>query len=160
MSFDKEYSNELITHMDGMAEYITVRIMNQLFGIPISQVREVFTPEAITNVPLSPKEIAGVLNLRGMIVTAVDMRMRLSLPPQEQGASYMAVGIDDHAESYCLLVDSVEEVMRLPKESKEPSPLAVQERWSHFTSGVHLLDGQLLVILNIHNVLNFNKEAA
>ena len=58
------------------AEYVTAFIGGQLFGLPISRVQDVFMPERLTRVPLSSAEIAGVLNLRGRIVTVVDMRAR------------------------------------------------------------------------------------
>ena len=66
-----------------VAEYVTAMIGGQLFGLPISRVQDVFMPERLTRVPLSPAEIAGVLNLRGRIVTVVDMRARLG-PAQER----------------------------------------------------------------------------
>jgi len=146
--------------VDGICEYVTVRVMDQLFGIPIRQVREVFTPDSITDVPLSAPEIAGVLNLRGMIVTAIDMRVRLNLPPLPSGASCMAVGIDDGQESYCLLVDSVDEVMRLPVDSWEQAPVTLDDSWAEISAGVHRLDRSLLVVVQVKNVLNFSKSAA
>jgi len=63
-----------------VSEYVTAVIGGQLFGLPISRVQDVFMPERLTRVPLSSAEIAGVLNLRGRIVTVVDMRARLGLP--------------------------------------------------------------------------------
>ena len=66
-----------------VAEYVTAMIGGQLFGLPISRVQDVFMPERLTRVPLSSAEIAGVLNLRGRIVTVVDMRARLGLPKNE-----------------------------------------------------------------------------
>jgi purine-binding chemotaxis protein CheW len=68
-----------------LAEYVTTMIGGQLFGLPISRVQDVFMPERLTRVPLSPGEIAGVLNLRGRIVTVVDMRVRLGLPKGDGG---------------------------------------------------------------------------
>ena len=67
---------------DQVTEYVTAMIGGQLFGLPISRVQDVFMPDRITRVPLSVPEIAGVLNLRGRIVTAIDMRRRLGLPPR------------------------------------------------------------------------------
>ena len=65
------------------AEYVTVMLGGQLFGLPISRVQDVFKPDRLTRVPLAPPEIAGVLNLRGRIVTAIDMRGRLALPERD-----------------------------------------------------------------------------
>ena len=66
---------------DQITEYVTVMIGGQLFGLPISRVQDVFMPDRVTRVPLSAPEIAGGLNLRGRIVTAIDMRRRLGLGP-------------------------------------------------------------------------------
>ena len=92
MSNDNTAGNNLI-------EYVTVMISDQLFGLPISRVQDVFMPDRITAVPLAAPEIAGVLNLRGRIVTAIDMRRRLGLPPRTDDKPSMAVGIEVRGES-------------------------------------------------------------
>jgi purine-binding chemotaxis protein CheW len=79
---------------DHTIEYVTATIGGQLFGLPISGVQDVFMPERLTRVPLAAPEFAGMLNLRGRIVTAVDMRLRLGLPPVEAGKARMAIGIE------------------------------------------------------------------
>ena len=88
-----------------VAEYVTAVIGGQLFGLPISRVQDVFMPERLTRVPLSSAEIAGVLNLRGRIVTVIDMRARLGLPKNDDGKPPMAVGVDLRGESYGLLIE-------------------------------------------------------
>ena len=93
-----------------VAEYVTAVIGGQLFGLPISRVQDVFMPERLTRVPLSSAEIAGVLNLRGRIVTVVNMRARLGLPKNDDGKPPMAVGVDLRGESYGLLIDQIGEV--------------------------------------------------
>ena len=85
--------NKMQTTEGAMVEYVTAMIGGQLFGLPISRVQDVFMPERVTRVPLSSREIAGVLNLRGRIVTVVDMRSRLGLPRDEDGKAAMAVGV-------------------------------------------------------------------
>ncbi len=97
-------------------------IGGQLFGLPISRVQDVFMPERLTRVPLSSGEIAGVLNLRGRIVTVIDMRARLGLPKTDDGKPPMAVGVDLRGESYGLLIDQIGEVLRLPDDSREDKP--------------------------------------
>jgi purine-binding chemotaxis protein CheW len=79
-------------------EYITVMIADQLFGMPILEVQDVFMPETVTQVPLASQDVAGVLNLRGRIVTAIDMRKRLGLPALEDDKPCMAVGIESNGE--------------------------------------------------------------
>ena len=79
---------------DTITEYVTAMIGGQLFGLPISRVQDVFIPERMTRVPLASSCVAGVLNLRGRIVTAVDMRSRLGLPKNDSGRPRMAIGVD------------------------------------------------------------------
>ncbi|GCC47020.1 hypothetical protein chiPu_0031076, partial [Chiloscyllium punctatum] len=110
-----------------MAEYVTAVIGGQLFGLPISRVQDVFMPERLTRVPLASSEIAGVLNLRGRIVTVVDMRARLGLPKADDGKP-MAVGVDQRGESYGLLIDQIGEVLRLPDDSREDNPVNLDPR--------------------------------
>lgn len=139
-------------------EYVTVLIGGQLFGLPINRVQDVFSPEAITRVPLAPGEIAGVLNLRGRIVTAIDMRRRLRLPPAEEGTGCMAVGIEYKGESYGLLIDQVGEVLRLPVDGLEQNPGNLDRRWAAVSGGVQRLDGRLLVVLDVDHVLGMGSE--
>ncbi|AXS41750.1 chemotaxis protein CheW [Breoghania sp. L-A4] len=145
-----------INHADvatGTTQYVTVVIGGQLFGLPINQVHDVFAPESVTKVPLSPPEVAGVLNLRGRIVTAIAMRRRLHLEPLESDQTMMAVGIEYKGESYGLVIDAVGEVLNLPESSREPNPTNLDQRWAEISAGVHRLDGQLMVILDVARLL-------
>jgi purine-binding chemotaxis protein CheW len=141
-------------------EYVTVTIGDQLFGLPISRVQDVFIPDRLTRVPLAPPEVAGVLNLRGRIVTAIDMRRRLDLENRDEGQPVMAIGIDTKGESYGLLVDAVGEVMRFQDAACEAKPANLDTRWARVASGVIRLDAQLLVVLDVDCVLDMNRNAA
>lgn len=134
-------------------EYVTTMIGGQLFGLPISRVQDVFMPERLTRVPLSSRDVAGVLNLRGRIVTAIDMRARLGLPKEETDRPPMAVGVDLRGESYGLLIDSIGEVLKLADESREVNPVNLDPRMAKMAAGVHRLDGQLMVVLDVDRVL-------
>jgi purine-binding chemotaxis protein CheW len=134
-------------------DYVTVTVGEQLFGLPIEQVHDVFIPTMITTVPLAPPEIVGLLNLRGRIVTALCLRRRLGLPPRPDAAETMAVGLEFGTESYGLLVDGVGEVMRLVAGSREPTPVHLDQGWSRLSRGVHRLDGKLLIVLDVAGVL-------
>jgi purine-binding chemotaxis protein CheW len=140
-------------------EYVTVIIGNQLFGLPIARVQDVFVPERLTRVPLSPPEVAGVLNLRGRIVTAIDMRCRLDLDKRADGQPVMAIGIDLRGESYGLLVDAVGEVLKFPSSACEAKPANLDVRWARVASGVIRLEGQLLVVLDVDRVLDMKNRA-
>src|ERR1700754_3071881 len=151
MSTDNAADEQLI-------EYVTVMIGGQLFGLPISRVQDVFMPDRLTRVPLSAPEIAGVLNLRGRIVTAIDMRRRLGLPPRTDDKPSMAVGIELQGESYRVLIHSVGEVMKLGEDTRESNPVNLDSRLARVSGGVHRLDGQLMVILDVDYVLNGSAE--
>ena len=135
-----------------LIEYVTVQIDEHLFGLPIGRVQDVFAPDRLTRVPLAPPEIAGVLNLRGRIVTAIDTRRRLGLKPRADEAPPIAVGIELNGESYGLLVDGLGEVMKVSKDACEPKPINLDGRLGEVTSFVYRLDGQLLVVLDIDRV--------
>jgi purine-binding chemotaxis protein CheW len=142
-----------------MTEYVTVVLGGQLFGLPISRVQDVFMPERVTRVPLAQPEIAGVLNLRGRIVTAIDMRCRLGLSRRDETRPPMAVGIECKGESYGLLIDSVGEVLKLDDNTREPNPVNLDTGLAQISAGVHRLDKQLLVILDVDRVLDTGHEA-
>ena len=136
-----------------ITEYVTTMIGGQLFGLPISRVQDVFMPERLTRVPLASHDVAGVLNLRGRIVTAIDMRARLGLPKDETDRPPMAVGVELRGESYGLLIDSIGEVLKLPDEGREVNPVNLDPRMAKMSAGVHRLDGQLMVVLDVDRVL-------
>lgn len=143
----------------GVSEYVTAMIGGQLFGLPISRVQDVFMPERLTRVPLAPADVAGVLNLRGRIVTAVNMRARLGLPNEKSDRPPMAVGVDLRGESYGLLIDSIGEVLKLSNDSREVNPVNLDPRMARMAGGVHRLDGQLMVVLDVDRVLEIGAEA-
>src|SRR5258708_32962783 len=112
-----------MTATENVIEYVTATIGDQLFGLPISRVQDVFAPDRLTHVPLAAPEIAGLLNLRGRIVTAIDMRRRLGLPPLQAGRPRMAVGIEYKGESYGLLIDAIGEGMKAAAHRGQGQPV-------------------------------------
>jgi len=141
-------------------EFVTFTVAGQIFGLPIARVQDVFKPSRITRVPLAGAEIAGVLNLRGRIVTAVDMRHRLGVKNRDDRASAMAIGIEAKDESFGLLVDAVGEVLKLPDDDCEANPINLDCKLSDLSAGVFRLEGQLLVVLDIERVLDLRSEPA
>ena len=147
-----------------VAEYVTAMIGGQLFGLPISRVQDVFMPERVTRVPLASREIAGVLNLRGRIVTAIHLSNRLDLASvareETEKKPPMAIGIECGAESFGLLVDKVGEVLKLPECDLEANPINLDRKLARVSDGVFRLDGQLLVVLDVDRVLDSGPETA
>ncbi|RDI49557.1 chemotaxis protein CheW, partial [Microvirga subterranea] len=130
-------------------EYVTVTVAGQLLGLPIDRVHDVFVVSEMTSVPLASAEIAGLLNLRGRVVTAVSLRRRLRLPDAGAAERRMAVGLEHQGEAYGLLVDAVGEVLKLDPEELQPNPVHLDPRWASLSHGVHQLNATLLVILNV-----------
>lgn len=141
-------------HLAGM-ELVTARVGRQLCGLPVLLVQDVLGPQTIARIPLSPHEVAGSLNLRGRIVTVIDLRTRLGLPPRDDGGDSMSVVIDHHGELYSLLVDSIGEVLDLPTDALEPNPVNLSPTWREFSQGIHRQNGELVVVLDMAKLLDF-----
>jgi purine-binding chemotaxis protein CheW len=144
---------------DTEIEYVTASIGHQLFGLPISRVQDVFVPERLAQVPLAPQEIAGLLNLRGRIVTAIDMRHRLGLPAYDGAEARMAIGIECKGESYGLLIDAIGEVLKCPAASREDIPPNLDPRVARVSGGLHRLEGALMLVLDVDRVLDVGARA-
>jgi purine-binding chemotaxis protein CheW len=142
-----------------VSEFVTVMVGTQLFGLPIACVQDVFKVDRLTRIPLASAEIAGVVNLRGRIVTVIDMRRQLGLAECDV-APNMALGIEFKGESFGLLIDAVGEVLKLADSSREPNPVNLDARLARVACGVHRLEDQLLVVLDVVRVLDVGAEAA
>ena len=142
-----------------MTVYVTAMIDGQLFGLPIVRVQDVFIPERLTRVPLAPPEIVGVLNLRGRIVTLIDLRRRFGLRERKEGEDVMAIGVESRGESYGLLIDRVGEVVELEGVAREPNPVNLDQRLAQMSSGIYRLDDQLLIVVDVDRVLDIGSKA-
>ena len=140
-------------------EYVTVMVGEQMFGLPIDRVHDVFIASALTDVPLAPREIVGLLNLRGRVVTAMCLRRRLGLPDRAEDGRNMAVGLEHQGESYGLLVHQVGEVMKLTADTHESNPVHMDPRWVKLSRGVHRLDDKLLIIIDVDAVLSLEVQS-
>jgi purine-binding chemotaxis protein CheW len=100
-------------------EFVTIMVGDQLCGIDVLKVHDVLGPQQIARVPLASAEVAGLLNLRGKIDTAIDLRRRLGVEDRPEGEDGMSVVVERRNELYSLAVDSVGEVLRLPADKFE-----------------------------------------
>lgn len=140
-------------------DYVTATIAGQLFGIPVLSVQDVLGTQRLARIPLAPPEVAGALNLRGRIVTAIDLRKRLGVTGDEK-QSGMSIVVEFAGELYSLLIDTVGEVLNLPADRYEPNPPTLDPRWREVSGGIYRLDGQLMVILEVDRVLDFSRAQA
>jgi purine-binding chemotaxis protein CheW len=140
--------------------FVTMTVADQLFGIPVLTVQDVLGPQRIAHVPLAPPEVLGSLNLRGRIVTAVDMRIRLGLPPRADDSKGMSVVVEHENELYSLIVDKVGEVMSLPAADYEKNPTTLDQRWQEVSNGIYRLNQNLLIVLDVRRFLRIEKSHA
>jgi purine-binding chemotaxis protein CheW len=156
-------SNQLSTlksksEMDYLAtleQFLRVRSGGQLFGIPVVRVRDVLKPQRITKIPLASPEIVGFMNLRGRIVTVVDLSKRLRMESVEEEGKKMFVVVESEDDLYCLQVDSVGDTQTLPIADFEKNPENMEQSWKDLSRGVFKLDKELMLVLDISNLLNF-----
>ena len=142
--------------LDYMNQYVSFRIDGQLMGVPVDSVQEVLNPQVIARTPKARSEIAGLLNLRGQIVTAVNLRKRLGLPDHTEEEGSMNVVVRHGNESFSLLVDEVGDVINVAGETLEPVPHTLDSHWKSVTNGVFRLKDQLFIILNVPAILKFS----
>ena len=145
---------------DETEEFVTFTIAGQLFGIPVLQVQDVLSSYQITRIPLAPPEITGSLNLRGRVVTALDVRQRLGLPPRAEGAESMSIVAESAGELYSLMVDTVGEVLALSQSAHESNLPTVDAKFRTFSDGIYRLDDQLLVVLDVNRLLDYRRSDA
>ncbi|MER2520436.1 MAG: chemotaxis protein CheW [Bdellovibrionales bacterium] len=156
MSNELSQTQSIVNGADS-AMFVTMTISDQLFGIPVLEVRDVLGPQRITHVPLAPPEVLGSLNLRGRIVTAIDVRTRLNLPRGPENAKSMSVVVDHKNELYSLIVDKVGEVMDLPATDYEKNPATLDPRWQEISGGVYRLKDNLLIVLDVTQLLRLDR---
>ncbi|WP_366658050.1 chemotaxis protein CheW [Fodinicurvata sp. EGI_FJ10296] len=137
-------------------QFVTMTLADQLFGIPTEEVQDVHRLQSITPIPLAPPEIAGALNIRGKIVTAVDLRRRLGLPTAEKkGKDLMSIVAEYNDHLYSLLIDEIGEVMSLPDRDVQKNASTMDVRWREISEGIYRLDGRLMVRTSVAKLLNF-----
>jgi purine-binding chemotaxis protein CheW len=148
-----------MTLQENTTEYVTAVIGGELFGIPITRVQDVFVPDRLTQVPLAAAEIAGLLNVRGRILTVVDMWKRLDVERKKASSRQLALGVELQGESYGLLIDQIGEVLKVAVGSREDPPINLDRKLAHVCAGVHRLDGKLMLVLDLDRVLELGPAA-
>lgn len=134
-------------------QFATFHVGDLFFGIEAVRVQEVIRHQEMTPIPLAPPAIQGLINLRGQIVTAVDTRRMLALPPAPAGKRPMNIIIKAEDGAVSLLVDEIGDVLEIPLKSYAPVPDNVPARQRDLVSGVYKLKGQLMLALDTEQFL-------
>ncbi len=144
--------------MAELQQYCTFMVDDLFFGVQVLRVQEVIKFQAMTQVPLASEVIEGLINLRGQIVTAIDLRRRLALPERTDGQGPMNVVIRTEEGTVSLLVDEIGDVLELKEDTFEPPPPTLSGIAKELVTGVHKLETQLLLILDIDKVISVANE--
>jgi purine-binding chemotaxis protein CheW len=145
--------------MDQNLQFCTFYLDKLLFGIELRRVQEVLRYVEMTPVPLAPKEVSGLINLRGQIVTAIDLRQRLELEPPLANALPMNVVVRSEDGAVSLLVDEIGDVVEVQSDSFEPPPETLHGNVRTVILGVHKLETRLLHVLDTERACQIGEPA-
>jgi len=134
----------------GQYRYCTFRLGDLVIGIDVRRVQEVLKHDQMTPVPLAPPEVRGLINLRGQIVTAVDLRGQLGLPSTTELAASVVIRAGEDV--FSLLVDEVGDVVMPSQDDFEPVPTGVPARVRQVVVGTINLSGKLVLVLDLDRV--------
>lgn len=139
-------------------QFCTFYLDGLLFGVELKGVQEVIRSLDVTKVPLAPDVVSGLINLRGQIVTAVDLRRRLELPPRPAGVPVMNVVVRSEDGAVSLLVDEIGDVLEVEDTSFEPPPKTLKGR--EMIRGVYKLAKRLLLVLDTERAISMTDASA
>lgn len=143
-----------------MNRFCTFVVDGMTFGIPVDRVQEAIIDEhAITPVPLAHPSVAGLMNLRGRIITIIDLRHRLELTPRIASTSKQHVIIHVEDSLISLLVDETGDVMNVDDAIFEPPPENITGTTSQLVKGAYKLDDRLLFVLNLDETINVSQSS-
>jgi|SRR5438270_6270250 len=141
-------------------QFCTFFLDGQMFGTPVPKVQEVIQYQEMTRVPLAPEVVSGLINLRGQIVSAIDLRCRLGLSQRKAGQLPMNVVVRTSEGAVSLLVDEIGDVIEVDEDTLESPPQTLQGFAREVVSGVYKLTGRLLLKLDIDRVVDLQDLTA
>jgi purine-binding chemotaxis protein CheW len=136
---------------------LTVFAAGEMFGLPIHTVQTIFRISSFTPVPLGPPDVAGLVNLRGKIVTAVSLRRRLKMPDDKIQTNALAIGIEHKGENFCLVVDQVGDVLALDESRRIPIPTHFDPERLKLTTSFYRVGTLLIPVLDVAALFDFSR---
>jgi purine-binding chemotaxis protein CheW len=131
----------------------TFRLDGDLYGVEVEHVQEVLRTQQLTRVPLAPAAVAGLINLRGQVVTAIELRERLGRPPRPEGTDAVVIVVRLHGEAVSLLVDSIADVVDVDASDFEAPPDTLEGQARGLIRGAYKLDGKLLLAFDVQKAV-------
>lgn len=144
---------------------VTFRVGSELFGVPIAKVQEIVRVPAIAHIPQAPDFVEGVINLRGRVITVVDMHKRLNRAAaqdagRERDRKSRILVVEVEGRLVGVIVDEVREVMKLQPDQVDPAPPMVAGLSNQYINGVGKLPADLLVLVDIEKILTAEQISA
>ena len=141
-------------------QFCTFFLQDEFLGVPVQQVQEVIRYQEMTRVPLMPNTIRGLINLRGQIVTAIDLRRRLGLPDRTGSELPTNVVVRTEENAVSFLVDEIGDVLEVDEAGFEKPPETLSGESRDLVLGVYKLEKRLLLVLNVERVVDFGQISA
>jgi purine-binding chemotaxis protein CheW len=135
-------------------QFCTFFLRDQFFGVPVQQVQEVIRYQEMTHVPLMPEVIRGLINLRGQIVMAVDLRKRFGMEDRPESQKPMNVVVRSEEGAVSFLVDEIGDVLEVDEQSFERPPETLQGAARGLVRGVYKLKDRLMLVLDTDHAMN------
>ncbi|MEM9907849.1 MAG: chemotaxis protein CheW [Cyanobacteria bacterium P01_D01_bin.44] len=135
-------------------QFCTFFLDQLLFGVTVEKVQEIIRYQEMTPVPLAPTEVGGLINLRGQIVTAIDLRHRLDLPDRAETQQPLNVVVQVGDETVSLLVDAVGDVLDVSADNFERPPETLTGQVRTLIEGTYKLDDRLMLVLDVDKVVD------
>lgn len=142
------------TQDNSQQQFVTMRLGEQWFGISVLTVQDILRNLDVSNIPLASPAIIGAMNIRGRVVTAIDMRKRLDISSAETTDETMYVVVECEQELFALVVDAVGDVLTLSTRDIEQVPSNFDPRWREISSSVFKLEGKLMVIIDVAQIID------
>ncbi len=146
--------------MASSQQFCTFFLDGHFFGTPVPQVQEVIQYQVMTRVPLAPSVVSGMINLRGQIVSAIDLRRRLGFPDRPADQLPMNVVVRTNEGAVSLLVDEIGDVIEVGEEALESPPETLQGFAREVVRGVYKLSGRLLLVLDTERAVDGGDTGA
>lgn len=137
-------------------QLVSFKLGSEEFGVDILDVQEINRMNEITKVPQAPEYVEGVVNLRGKVIPIVDLRKRLDMDVRDYDKDTRIVVVNIEKNTIGMIVDSVSEVLRIPKSAVEPAPSIISGLDTDYVKGVAKLDDRLLLFLNLNKIMTVN----
>jgi purine-binding chemotaxis protein CheW len=141
-----------------VTDYVTVAVADQAFGIPVRLIHDVLPDQTLTPVPLAPAAIAGLLNLRGRVVTAIDLRGRLGAAPRASADDRYFVVVEQDGELHGLAVDGIGAVLSVAEDQIGRVPAQLDPAWREIATGVYPAADGLVVLIDIRSLLALGAQ--